>query len=512
MREKSKRRQQREKSMVKLTIDNRAIEVDEGTTIMQAADLLGIHIPRFCYHPRLSTPGNCRICIVNVKGAPLPVISCKEIAQDGMVVRTDTDDIKRARADILEFILLNHPLDCPVCDRSGECELQDIYFEHSLRPSRSLEAKVKKPKAQRIGPNVMLDAERCIECTRCIRFCEEILGKHELGLYDRGDRTEIRVQPGKELLTPYSLCTVDLCPVGALTSVDFRFKKRAWFLKSSPSICAGCATGCSVWLDHANQVAYRLRPREDDDVNKSWMCDDGRMTYKLIDEKRRVLSPSVLHDSEQRSVSWEEALQLFLKIKDERKASEIACVLSAEASLEENLSVIRIAQEALGAKKVFRSGRAFEPNFADDMLRHEDRNPNTQGVCLIADKELGELSRGCGVIVLQGLKPDHLIRLVEARPAWVVLITSSIEAAGRWADVVFPRTTHFEQNGTFVNAHGRIREFKAAMGPAGQSLPAWKIAGFIAQAFGKPWDMNSAQACLEWGIKKFQIPSTKFQT
>ncbi|MFH1830760.1 MAG: 2Fe-2S iron-sulfur cluster-binding protein [Pseudomonadota bacterium] len=498
--------------MVKLTIDNRVVEVDEGTTIMQAADQLGIQIPRFCYHPRLSIPGNCRICIVDVKGSALPAISCKELVREGMIVRTNTDEIRRARADILEFILINHPLDCPVCDAAGKCDLQDIYFEHSQRPSRSLEPKVKKPKAKRIGPNIMLDAERCIKCTRCVRFCEEILKRHELGLYDKGDRTEIGIAKDNTFSSPYSLCAVDLCPVGALTSIDFRFKKRAWFLKSAPSICAGCATACSVWLDHAGGVAYRIRPREDEDINKSWMCDDGRMTYKVLGRTKRFISPSVLIDSEQTSVSWEDALRRFSEIKEHKKTSEVVCALSAQASLEENLAIFRLARESLGADKVIFSGAAHEPGFADDMLRNADRNPNTRGVRLITDLEVHKLPRGCGIIVLEGLRPDHLIALVEAQAAWVVLITSSIQAAGRWADVVFPRATHFEQDGTFVDANGRLREFKAGINPMGQSEPAWKIAGLIAQKFGKSWDMNSAQECIRWGIEKFQIPSTKFQT
>ena len=445
--------------MIKLTIDSREVSVPEGMTILQAADKLGIHIPRFCYHRKLSIAGNCRLCLVEVGGVKNPVISCKEPVREGMVVRTDSELARRARADTLEFVLRNHPLDCPVCDQSGECDLQDYYFEHSLRPSSLVDPKVRKPKAQQIGPHVMLDAERCVECTRCVRLCEEVLGVHEIGLFERGDHSTIGVLEGKKFSNPYSLCAVDICPVGALTSYDFRFKKRVWMLKRAPSICLGCATGCNIWVDHADGVIYRYRPRANPKVNDGLLCDAGRMTYKDERADMRIPSPMVRAGDGHERVGWGEAIARARELM--RGTVSIVGVLSAIASCEENAAMAALCSDLLKVKKLCWSGRGRDPAFADEILRDADRNPNERGVLKFADERLSDVERGSGFIVLEGLSDDDAARIAASSPAWVILIGSRMPADIGIYDVMLPKPSHLEQAGTFVN-RGCIEQRAAA--------------------------------------------------
>ena len=227
--------------MPTLTIDGKEITVKEGTTVINAAEEAGIYIPRYCYHPGLSIAGSCRMCLVEVEGMPKLQISCHMAAQDGMVVKTNTDWVKKARQAMLEFLLSDHPLDCPVCDQSGECDLQNFYMEYGLYNSRFLENKRKGKKATPIGPHVMLDQERCILCSRCVRFTEEISRTYELGVFERGSHSVIDLVPGKILNNPYSGNVIDICPVGALTETDFRFQCRVWYLTEHDSICPGCS-------------------------------------------------------------------------------------------------------------------------------------------------------------------------------------------------------------------------------------------------------------------------------
>lgn len=466
--------------MIKLTINNRQVDVPEGTTVLQAAETIGIHIPRFCYHKWLSIAGNCRMCLVEIEGAKNPVISCKEVAREGMVVRTDSEMVKRAMKDVLEFVLLNHPVDCPICDQSGECDLQDYYFDHSLRPSRLIEEKVHKPKAQVLGPHVILDAERCVECTRCVRFCEEIAGVHEIGLFERGDHSTIGVIPGEELKNPYSLCTADLCPVGALTSRDFRFRKRVWFLKSTPSICLGCATGCNIWIDHCDSIVWRYRPRENEAVNKLWLCDYGRMTYKRLLPENRLLEPMIRRDGGFVPASWDDALVHVGRLFKEVAASEIVGILSAGSSNEENAAFAEMCRNVFKATRILWSGAKHDLKFGDTILRDVDQNPNTAGVQKITDKRMSDLKSNAAYIILDELSDDDQLALAASRPALVVLVTSRLpNGSTMCADVMLPKTTHAEQEGSFINRSGMVQRPKAAFAPIGQTRPVSEVANSI---------------------------------
>jgi len=487
---------------VKMTIDGKHVEVDAGVTIFNAAKDIGIEIPHFCYHPKLSIAGNCRLCQVDVEGARAPVISCRERVRDGMIVHVNSQKAAQLRKDVLEFILINHPLDCPVCDQSGECKLQDQYFDHSLQPSRMRYPKVHKPKAKPIGPYVVLDDERCVLCTRCIRFCDEIAKEHQLILCERGDHSTIDVFPGKQLDNPYSLCTVDICPVGALTSSDFRFQKRVWFLKSTPSICTGCATGCNIWLDHDDGIAYRYRPRENEEVNECWMCDPGRMTYKRINADERVLFPMKEVNGIYERISWESATaEMATKLKT-YQPSDIVGVLSVQQSLEENMAALRFFKEVLKTSSIVWSGDEHDPSFADDILRDHDRNPNTNGVKLLTQERFSEKSKGKVFVILGSLSDADEKRLISLKPEYVVLMTDiRNESIQPFAHLLLPRASHAEQEGTFVNRDGRWQRFSKAFDPKMESLPTWGILNHLASAFGSSFGYASAAEVLATGKK-----------
>lgn len=474
--------------MVSLTIDGQDVRLPRGTTILEAAKSIGIEIPHFCYHPKLSIDGNCRMCVVEVKGCPDLVISCRETIKDGMDVCTSTDRVRAARASVLEFMLINHPLDCPVCDRSGECMLQDYYVAHSLKPSRFREDKIKKSKMMSAGPYVILDAERCIGCTRCIRFCEEVVGRHEIGFVQRGGHQEIAARG--TLNNKYSLCTVDLCPVGALMSKDFCFKKRVWFLKSSPAICTGCATGCNVWMDHEGGVAYRMRPRENDAVNGCWMCDDGRMTYKRLTSECRLTYPQVKRNGSYHDISWDEAIDLIGAQLKKSPPDKIAGILSAQATLEENAAFDHLFRSVLTTTAVFAGGNEPDPAFADHFLRAADTNPNTAGAALFArDSLTGAFDT---YVVIGGMTEKEIALSVRARPAFSVLAASHLPPAD-WPDVIVPLAPVEEQEGTLINRQRRLQRTLEAYPPKGESRPGWWIADALAARLGAPMNISSTR-------------------
>ena len=329
----------------------------------------------FCYHPGLSSPAVCRQCLVEVVGQPKLVPACFTPIADKMEVNTATPRVLSIRRQILEFTLVNHPVDCPICDKAGECTLQKQYQDWDHEGSRSSIPKVHKPKMQDLGPHIVLDAERCILCTRCIRVCDEVAGEKQLTMAWRGDREQLTVAPGHKLDNPYSINTVDVCPVGALTSKDFRFTMRAWELFTTPSVCPGCATGCNVEVHHAQGEIWRLVPRENLQVNKYWMCDEGMLSYKAAIENR-LLTALVGGDD----ASIDDALTAAKEqLKGHKQdPSKIAVVLSAQHSSEDNFALCTLAKTYLGVGDFFVSGKQLGKG--DSILMSEDKNPNTRGV------------------------------------------------------------------------------------------------------------------------------------
>src|SRR6185369_10846545 len=373
--------------MPTLEIDGKSVTVEDGLNVIQAAERLGIEIPHYCYHPALTISGNCRMCLVEIEKAPKLQIACNTRVNEGMVVRTQNERVKTARAAVLEFLLLNHPIDCPICDQAGECKLQDYYMDYDRQPSRfPLEDKVKKQKAVDIGPLIMLDQERCILCSRCTRFLEEVTHTEELGIFQRGNHCQIDLFPGKRLENHYSGNVADICPVGALTNKDFRFRARVWYLDHTPSICTACATGCNIDIHHRRGEMFRFRPRHNADVNQYWMCDEGRQSYTRYQGEGRLLQP-VVRDGDGWAVrTWDETRRTVVtRLREVLGASgggAVAGIASAQATNEELFVFARLLRESLGGRA---AGVSWSPPDAyhDDFLIDRDKNPNTNGVRLL---------------------------------------------------------------------------------------------------------------------------------
>ena len=271
-----------------ININNKKVEVLEGTSIISAFKQAGEEIAHYCWHPGLSVAGVCRLCMVDIEGMPKLQIACNTEVKEGMVISNQTEKVKEAVRWGLEFHLINHPLDCPICDQAGECELQDQYMKFGRYRPGMAERKVKKRKVIDLGPKIVLDSERCILCSRCVRFTDEVSKTHELGIFNRGDRSEIGIFKDKPLNNNYALNTVDICPVGALTAKNFRFRQRVWYLKTAKSVCTGCSTGCNTYMDYNEEGVFRMRPRYNPQINRHWMCDHGRGLFSLPNPKGRL--------------------------------------------------------------------------------------------------------------------------------------------------------------------------------------------------------------------------------
>ena len=474
---------------VTLTIDGQQVTVPKGTNVLEAAKLLGHDISAFCYHPGLKVVAQCRQCLVSIEKNPKLQPSCQQIVADGMVVHTNDAQSTLARKQMLEFTLLNHPIDCPICDKAGECTLQRLYFDHDNADSRVDVTKVHKAKAVDLGPNIVLDQERCILCSRCIRTCDEVAGKHQLEFANRGDHEVLTTAPGEQLDNPYSLNTVDVCPVGALTSKDFRFTMRAWELEATPSVCNGCATGCNVEIHHKNGRAWRLVPRHNPEVNDYWMCDEGRFTYHDLREAR--LAAALV---EGLPAGWDRAIanaakRLGVFLKD---ATQVGIVLSALHSNEDNFALASLAKQ-WGVKSVYLAGKPPVPARADGKLRVADINPNTTGIKAIADG-LGlsavyatdlaaNVPASMRALIVLG---DVLPGLPESKLKELEIISIATHERGPvpHARVALPAAAWAENAGTVTNVNGIVQRMHAAFPPPGQAIPGWEAITRLANATG----------------------------
>src|SRR3990172_1104536 len=369
--------------MPKFVLNGKEIEFTQGQTIIEAAKAAGTTIPHFCWHPSLSVSGNCRVCLVEIEKMPKLAIACSTLASEGMVVDSESVKTLAARNAVMEFLLINHPLDCPICDEAGECKLQDYAYSHSAGESRFVEEKNHKDKRVELGPRFMFDGDRCISCSRCIRFCDEIVGKPELTFIKRGDRVTIVTYPGKKLENDYSMNTIDICPVGALTSRDFRFKARVWDMSSNKTICQGCSRGCNIEMWVRNNEVMRLTPRQNDDVNSFWMCDQGRLnTFKFINSEDRVDGTYLRREGALVKVGWDEAFAAAASEIKQFGKDEIAFIGSAFATCEDNYVFQKFAHSVAGSKNLDFM-RHTDPNFGDELLKKNDITPNTMGAELV---------------------------------------------------------------------------------------------------------------------------------
>ncbi len=461
--------------MPKLTLDGKEIEFEQGQTIIQAAKANGITIPHFCWHESLSVSGNCRMCLVEVEKIPKLVIACATVAADGMVVHVNSEKAIAARNAVMEFLLINHPLDCPICDEAGECKLQDYAYSHSIGESRFTEEKNHKDKRVPLGPNIMFDGERCISCSRCIRFCDEIAKDPELTFIKRGDRVTIVTYPGEEMDNPYALNTVDICPVGALTSKDFRFRARVWDMSANDSICTGCSRGCNIQLWVRNNEVMRLTPRENQQVNSFWMCDHGRIeTYKYINAEDRVNGPYVRQEGTLNKVDWKEAISKAAKELKSFTKDQVAFIGSPYATNEDNFIFAKFVKSFGSDNLDF--VRHLNPGFGDEILRKDDVTPNSLGAELVGvkpgnkglkfDQIIDSIQKGKikAVYLLEddiiSSNPD--LENVLSKLDLFIAHATNFNKSTTLADIVFPAATYAEKNGTMVNFQGFVQRLKPA--------------------------------------------------
>jgi NADH-quinone oxidoreductase subunit G len=491
-------------------LDGKTIPFEPGDSIIKAADRQGIEIPHYCWHPGLSSPANCRMCLVEILPKPgqrpmmLDILeldratgeykpvqkaklqpACYSPAVEGMEVLSDSSpNVVQARHDVQERLLLNHPVDCPICDQAGECTLQDYWLEYQKTPKRMRDEPVHKSKGVEFGPTIVYDGERCVMCTRCVRFMAEVAKDPVLDMRERGNLNEITVGPGRQLDGHYTFMTEHVCPVGALTTKDFRFKARVWFLRTAASVCQGCATGCNAHLDYdpRNNTAYRHRPRDNEKVNKYWMCDEGMVSYQEAHDGR-VTKALVRGRESGLGVALDEVKSLFASIPKE----SVAIVFSAQHSLEDNWALRELGLVLLGSKHAYWSGRA--DGYEDTILIHRDKNSNTKGVQSIAPgaRPLGDL-----VDDVAAGRVTHVIALgaaasVDAASLSRVKVLSVAAHDGpltKIASVVLPATSWAEHSGTYVNAKGLRQVSEKALEPLGDSRPAWKVLAEVAAALG----------------------------
>ncbi|MFQ5665453.1 MAG: molybdopterin-dependent oxidoreductase [Candidatus Binatia bacterium] len=471
--------------MPTITIDGQTIEAPQGTMLLPVALENGIHIPHYCWHPKLSVDGNCRMCQVEVEGSPKLVVSCNTPIRDGMVVHTTTPKVQNARRGVMELYLVNHPLDCPICDKAGECLLQDYSFAYGSRRSRSREPRRKLQKRKDIGPRMLLDQERCILCRRCVRFCREITRTSELAVFNMAEQSVLDIMDGTPLANDYSICTADICPVGALESKDFHHKLRVWFLKKTESVCPRCANGCNITVQHYRNRIWRLMPRRNDAVNDTWMCDHGRLSYGPVNSTERLREPLLRRDGRLETSDWGEAITAAASgLRSVARATGgqgIGAVASPHLTNEENF---RFAQ-VLRALRAVHVDVAVVMGKGDDFLIKPEKAANARGA---RDMGLQPGLQGLGlpamleaaasgqVRALYVCGPDlwetadrRLVEEAAGRLEWLVVQDTVRSPLAERAHVVLPSLTFAEKSGTFTNYAGRVqRVHRAVEAPNGQ--------------------------------------------
>jgi NADH-quinone oxidoreductase subunit G len=488
-----------EVQMLNVQIDGVWMQFPKGTRVIEACTQASKFIPRYCYHPKLSAPGNCRMCLIEmgmpkmgpdrkpVIGAdgkpeigwiPRPQISCAQDVAEGMAIRTDSPMVQECRQGVMEFLLINHPLDCPICDQAGECRLQEFSVEYGNATSRFLDRKVKKPKNVELGPRVTLDAERCVLCSRCIRFMKEVANDDVLGFVDRGSFSTIACHPDRVLDNNYSLNTVDICPVGALTSSDFRFKMRVWFLKETKTIDVNDSLGANITIGARENHIYRITPRENNDVNSCWLPDSHRLNFKYLAREDRLKQPLI----KGQLADWKQAIAIAGE-QLKRNQGAVALIASARQTNEELFLVKRLTA-ALAIQHSDVVARTGEP---DGILIQADRNPNTAGAKLIGiAKEgssglkaiaegvksgaikalivLGEDATKCGLTEEDLRKLDSLV-VVDILPNKTTSLATVLLPASGWA----------EKRGSMINVRGRLQRLNRAVDAPGQARDDWEI-------------------------------------
>jgi len=520
-------------SLVTINVDGVEHQVAAGANLIDALAKIGKEVPHYCYHPKLTVAGNCRMCLVEL-GSPMrdratnelvmengktkigwqpkPAIACATNVSPGLHVRLESPTVKACREGVTEMLLLNHPLDCPICDQAGECKLQEFSAEYGRGYSRYVDEKNAKPKKTRLGPRVTLDDERCILCSRCVRFSSEIAKDPVLGFVNRGSLNTLTCFPGRELDNNYSLNTVDICPVGALTSTDFRFKMRVWFLKQTPSIDTESSAGANTTVWSREGKIYRITPRQNDAVNDTWMADSGRELYKSVEAAHRVTCATV----KQARVPLDEALQAA---SEALKSGPLAIVGSAHLSVEEQFLLARLAKANDATVYV-----PAHPGKGDGLLVSEDRTPNYRGALVTgltpraADANLSSLAADIDAgkvksllicreeVSTLGLSPSSLAKIR------VVVMATHHGVTTAAAEIVLPGLTVFERSGSFINCQFRLQAFAQAIpGPVGVLPDAAVLARLAGINMANIWSELAAAVPALAGVNGALLPAEGVQ-
>jgi NADH-quinone oxidoreductase subunit G len=489
--------------LINCTINGVALQVKPGTTIIEAMYENSQRIAHYCWHPGLSIAGVCRLCMVEIEGNPRLQIACNTVVTEGMKVNNTSEKVQEAAKWGLDFHLINHPLDCPICDQAGECGLQEQYMEFGKYNSEMAEKKQKKHKVVDLGPTVVLDSERCILCSRCVRFTDEVSKTHELGIFNRGDHAEIGTHADKPLDNKYSLNTVDICPVGALTSKDFRFRQRVWFLKDQETVCNGCSTGCNVKVYFNKEGVFRVKPRRNDAINGHWMCDEGRDVYKFVNKENRQMKGQKFANGQ-----WHSDLHAGAAAKDAAKSlqgatrDDIALVLTGQHTVEEYEAIVSTFINTYKSRKIYHwwNSEKTAKDF-DGLLLRGDKNPNTKGLQQVLNnhgvaEEFSKLEAALNAGTVKNLvvvgpenipvypdfnqkldlfaKAQNLVYMTAAKVDHLVA-NKSIKSV-----TIVPLKTFVEKAGTFVNHAGVSQTFKKVTTVVSEALTVTEAAALLA--------------------------------
>ena len=496
--------------MINVQVDGEWKQFPKGTRLIEACMKSGSYVPHYCYHPALSSPGNCRMCLIEmgtpkmgpdrkpelgedgrplINWSPKPAICCAIEVSEGLGVRTNSPLVEECRKGVMEFLLINHPLDCPICDKAGECRLQEFSVEYGNDSSRFEDNKVKKPKHVDIGERIVLDDERCILCSRCIRFMDEVAKDDCLGFVDRGGHTTLTVHPGKRLDSNYSLNTVDICPVGALTSKDFRFKMRVWFLKETKTIDTNCGTGSNILIGSRENKVHRITPRENEAVNAFWLPDSHRLNYTYIHREDRLKEPLVSGGS----VRWKEAITSAVESLKGQSGAATAMIASGRMTNEELFLASRLAK-TLGTELIDIRARAQK---GDGFLVSDDGNPNTRGAQLLGvtgsapGSRLPEIAAGIASgkitsLVILGENPLHcgLSEIELSKLSSLVTLDILPNDSLKFSKVVLPGSASAEKRGSMVNINGRLQRLNRALTAPGHARDDWEILSDLLKGLG----------------------------
>jgi NADH-quinone oxidoreductase subunit G len=498
-------------------LDGQPVEFEPGEKVLSAALRAGVEVPHYCFHPGLSVVATCRMCLVDVvdmgNGRPMPKLqtSCSMDAVEGMKVETQNTKTLEAREDVMEFLLINHPLDCPICDQSGECVLQDYSFEHGTGKSEMEYAK-RVYGWRDIGTFVALERNRCIHCTRCDRFTREVTGTNEFGMYNRGHELTVDTYADRPMTNKFQGNMADICPVGAITDKEFRFKRRVWRLKKTPSICTGCSTGCNVTIEYDKNEVFRLKPRENPAVNRWWMCDEGRLSYRVMNEREnRIMKPLGRVQGKLQPISFEQAYQaLAERISTLNPGAGGVLVLTDTNASNEALFMFRkFAQDGLGAEQVYcpmPDWQQPESDFFINSLITTDKTPNRAGareLGLTGVADTAELATALAanpkVVIVLGNPFENATELREtlSKAQLIVSISTLFNGWAELADVVLPGQLHSEQNATYTNKQRRVQRTHSAVQAPRQTRPEWQIFADLLRVLDKDSGLDSADTVLQ---------------